>query len=84
MSHTKTAEKLGDFTITPRVLWISGLAMVIGLIASVVALALLRLIGLFTNLFFYQRWSTALVSPANHHWAAGTSWCPWSARWSSD
>jgi H+/Cl- antiporter ClcA len=31
-----------------------------------VALALLRLIGLFTNLFFFQRWDTALVSPVGH------------------
>jgi chloride channel protein, CIC family len=31
-----------------------------------VALALLRLIGLFTNLFFYQRVSSALVSPAGN------------------
>src|SRR6185436_12425717 len=27
---------------------------------------LLRLIGLFTNLFFFQRWDTALVSPAGN------------------
>jgi H+/Cl- antiporter ClcA len=70
MSHAAAREKLGDFTITPRVLWIAMLAVVIGLISSVVALALLRLIGLFTNLFFFQRWGTALVSPANHHLGA--------------
>ena len=39
----------------------------IGLLSSYVALGLLRLIGLFTNLFYYQRWSTELVSPAHHH-----------------
>ncbi|HUI81448.1 MAG TPA: chloride channel protein [Bryobacteraceae bacterium] len=61
------AEKLGDFTITPRVLWIAALAIFIGLVSAYVAFALLRLIGLFTNLFFYQRWSTALVSPAGNH-----------------
>jgi CIC family chloride channel protein len=61
------AEKLGDFTITRRVLWISALAIFIGLISAYVAFALLKLIGLFTNLFFYQRWSTALVSPAGNH-----------------
>jgi len=33
-------------------------------LAAYVALALLRLIGLFTNLFFFQRWDSALVSPA--------------------
>ncbi len=37
------------------------------MLASFVALALLRLIGLFTNLFYYGRWSTALVSPAGNH-----------------
>jgi H+/Cl- antiporter ClcA len=58
------AEKLGDFTITTRVLWISALATGIGLVSAVVAFALLKLIGLFTNLFFFQRWETALVSPA--------------------
>jgi H+/Cl- antiporter ClcA len=28
---------------------------------------LLRLIGLFTNLFYFGRWSTAMVSPAGNH-----------------
>src|ERR1700683_1926292 len=59
--------KLGEFTATPRVLLVSALAIVIGVLSSFVALGLLKLIGLFTNLFYYQRWSTALVSPANHH-----------------
>ncbi|MGO9260247.1 MAG: chloride channel protein [Bryobacteraceae bacterium] len=57
-------EKLGDFTTTGRVLWIAPLAVGIGFASAFIALALLRLIGLFTNLFFFQRWSTALVSPA--------------------
>jgi len=60
-------EKLGDFTATVRLLPISGLALVIGGLAAVVALALLRLIGLFTNLFYFGRWSTALVSPSGNH-----------------
>lgn len=45
---------------------ISLMAIVIGVISAFVALLLLRLIGLFTNLFFYQRWDTALVSPAGN------------------
>ena len=57
-------ESLGDFTTTPRVLGISLLAIGIGIVSAYVALILLRLIGLFTNLFFYGRWSTALASPA--------------------
>jgi chloride channel protein, CIC family len=60
-------DSLGDFTTTTRVLPISALALAIGVLASFVALALLRLIGLFTNLFYYGRWSTVLVSPAGNH-----------------
>jgi len=59
--------KLGDFTTSPRVILISGMAIGIGIISAFVALILLRLIGLVTNLFFFQRWSTALVSPAGNH-----------------
>jgi H+/Cl- antiporter ClcA/CBS domain-containing protein len=62
-AHSR-AQELGDFTTDWRVLPISLLAVAIGLISSVVAWALLRLIGLFTNLFYYHRWQTALVSPA--------------------
>jgi len=51
-------EELGDFTTTWRVLPISLLAIVIGVLCAYVALALLRLIGLFTNLFYFGRWST--------------------------
>src|ERR1700746_3813004 len=64
---TARLEHLGDFTTTPHVIAISLLAVLIGLVASVVAAALLKLIGLCTNLFFYQRIDTALVSPAGHH-----------------
>jgi hypothetical protein len=60
------AEQLGDFTTTWRVVPISGLAIGIGIFAAFVALALLKLIGFFTNLFFFQRVSTALVSPAGN------------------
>jgi CIC family chloride channel protein len=59
-------QRLGDFTTSWGVLPISGLAVVIGIVSAFVALALLRLIGIFTNLFFFQRWGTALVSPANN------------------
>jgi H+/Cl- antiporter ClcA/predicted transcriptional regulator len=59
--------KLGDFTATPRMLLLSLLAIGIGVVSTFVALILLKLIGLFTNLFFFQRWSTDLVSPAGNH-----------------
>src|SRR5579859_1156037 len=60
-------EELGDFSTTLRVLPISALAVGIGAMCAFVALALLRLIGLFTNLFYYGHWSSALVSPAGNH-----------------
>src|ERR1700736_1438663 len=60
-------ETLGDFTTTRRVIPISALAMLIGLFCAFVALALLRLTGLFTNLFYFGRWSTSLVSPVGNH-----------------
>src|SRR6185295_16302465 len=41
-------------------------AIGIGVVSAYVALALLKLIGLFTNLFFFQRVSTALVTPEAH------------------
>jgi CIC family chloride channel protein len=62
----RAPKELGDFTATRRVVPIALLAIVIGVLASFVALALLRMIGLFTNLFFFQRWSSALASPADH------------------
>ena len=67
MKLSKELRKLGDFTTPMRVLPIAGLAMVIGVIGAYVALGLLRLIGLFTNLFYYQRIGTAMVSPAGNH-----------------
>jgi CIC family chloride channel protein len=41
--------------------------MFIGVLCAFVALALLRLIGLFTNLFYFGRWGTDMVSPAGNH-----------------
>lgn len=60
-------EKLGDFTTSPRTIVLCLLAIIIGVLSAFVALILLRLIGLFTNLFFFQRWSTDFVSPAGNH-----------------
>jgi len=63
----RVSSKLGDFTMTPRSISISLLALIIGAVSAFVALGLLKLIGLFTNLFFFQRWSTELISPAANH-----------------
>jgi hypothetical protein len=61
-----TVERLGDFTVTPCVLLLSAMAVAIGLLSTGVAFVLLRLISLFTNLFYFQRWSTAAASPAQN------------------
>src|SRR2546425_5953453 len=63
----RASSKLGDFSVAPRTIFIALLAVGIGVISAYVALGLLKLIWLFTNLFFFQRWSTALVSPAGNH-----------------
>ena len=58
---------LGDFNTSRRLTPISLIAIAIGVLSGFVALALLELVGRFTNLFFFQRLDTALVSPADHH-----------------
>jgi H+/Cl- antiporter ClcA/predicted transcriptional regulator len=60
------AEDLADFTATPRLLGIAAFAIAIGGVGAYVALGLLKLIGFFTNLFFFQRLSTELVTPEAH------------------
>jgi len=60
-------EELGDFTTTVRVIPISVMAILIGVLGAFVAWFLIRLIGLFTNIFYYHRISTAFVSPAGNH-----------------
>ena len=67
ISNHNRNEELGDFTTTWRVVPLSLLATVIGVICAFVAMALLRLIGLFTNLFYFGRWSTTMVSPVGNH-----------------
>ncbi len=49
-----------------RMVLVSFLAGGIGLIAGFVAFGLYKLIGLFTNLFFYHRWSAEFLSARNH------------------
>ena len=50
-----------------RIVLMSFLAAGVGLIAGVVAYVLYKLIGLFTNLFFFHRWSTTFQSVGSHH-----------------
>lgn len=64
--ENSAAADLGDFTTTRRVIRISLLAIGIGIASAGIAWLLLRLIALFTNLFFYQRFSFENASPAGN------------------
>jgi H+/Cl- antiporter ClcA len=55
-----------DFGLDRRVLFLAGIAVVIGGISTVAAFVLLNLIHFFTNLFFFQTLSFADRSPATH------------------
>ncbi len=67
MKKHDASSTLGDFTTTTRVIPISLLAICIGVVSTYVAWALLKLIALFTNAFYYGRISTVFVSPAGNH-----------------
>jgi len=57
-----------------RIVLMSFLAAGIGLLAGLVAYILYKLIGLFTNLFFFHEWSTTFRSVGGHHlgvWVIG-------------
>jgi H+/Cl- antiporter ClcA len=50
-----------------RIVLVSFLAAAIGLVAGLVAYVLYKLIGLFTNLFFFHRWAADFTSVRYHH-----------------
>jgi H+/Cl- antiporter ClcA/CBS domain-containing protein len=56
----------GDFTADPRMIWISSIALCVGVLCAFVALLLMWAIGFFTNLFFYQQLSFTFRSPADN------------------
>jgi chloride channel protein, CIC family len=56
--------RLGDFTMAADGLRLVPLALVIGVIATVIAVVLLDLIGLVTNISYFGRLDTSLASPA--------------------
>ncbi len=64
--RTIRAPELGDFTTDRRLFTLASLALVIGVICALIAVALMALIGLITNLAYYHRFSTTLVSPTNN------------------
>ena len=66
MTNLQPDDRLGDFTADSRILTLTGMAALIGVISAFVALALLRLIGFFTHLFYYHAIDSRLVSPADN------------------
>jgi CIC family chloride channel protein len=62
---------LRDFTVDRRVWLLSSVALMIGIGATLLAVLLLRLIALSTNLFYYHRFRLLSISPA------GSSLGPW-------
>jgi H+/Cl- antiporter ClcA len=69
MSRTGWFKEFGK-ALEPTVVRTSALALVVGFIGGLVAQGLLELIYLFTNIFFYGKWSFAITSPAHHHLGA--------------
>jgi len=67
MTSPASSNELGDFTADSRILTLTGMAALIGVLSAFVALALLRLIGFFTHLFYYHAIDSGLVSPADNH-----------------
>src|SRR5439155_1467546 len=59
------AAPLGDFTADMRIVRLVIMAALIGVISAFVALGLVRLIGLFTNLAYFHRIAGTLASPAD-------------------
>src|ERR1041385_7765505 len=74
LSATRRHEdRLGDFTANARLLLLTPMAVVVGVIGALVALALVWLIGAVTNLAYYHRFASDFVSPAANGlglWAA--------------
>lgn len=77
---TETADqiedRLADFTRDRRILLLSLMAVVVGVMSAIVAKALVWLIAVFTNLTFYQRFSSDFISPTNHHLGAFVIFAP--------
>jgi CIC family chloride channel protein len=60
-------DRLRDFTADGQLLVLSAMAVVVGSLGAGAAWCLLRLIALFTNLAYFQRWDARTVSFAGLH-----------------
>ncbi len=64
--HVKPEDQLADFTRDKRILILSLMAVIVGVISALVAKVLVWLIAVITSLSFYQAFSAAPPSPAQH------------------
>lgn len=66
------SSKKGQFGVAlePEVIKICLFAALVGFVSGLVAQALLELIYLFTNIFYFGKFSFAITNPANHHLGA--------------
>jgi chloride channel protein, CIC family len=67
----RAGNSLADFTVNRRLFFISVLAFVVGVAATFIAVGLIWLINLVTNLAFFHRFSAGLASPTNSHLGFG-------------
>jgi len=65
-----------DYSVDRRLLVVSGVALLVGVVSTLAAVALLALIHFFTNVFFYQRLSLADASPAQNALGIGVVLVP--------
>ncbi len=66
MNTTRIEDRLADFTRDKRLILLSLMAVIVGVISALVAEALVWLIAVITNLFFYQTFSSAFQTPEAH------------------
>src|SRR2546430_16848240 len=57
-------DRLGDYNTDRRTILLTLMAAAVGVMSAFVALALVRLIGLFTNLAYFHPFATSLTAPA--------------------
>ena len=66
----------GDFTASPRLIFISAIALFVGALCALVAVVLMWLIGFFTNVFFYHQLAVTFRSPAENQLGWGVIFVP--------
>jgi len=74
----RTAKRMviGDFQTTSRTVYITCLALIVGILCAVIAVILMKMIGLVTNLSFYHRFSFVFIPDSPNHLGWGLLFVP--------